>query len=300
MSNQASSNTANGFPLMGETSKQLSPVGLPWIGGKKEKFKVYSSFFPGNIQTLVDPFAGGGTITFSTPADTIISNDFDRNIINLYKVIQENENWETILNYERGKENFKKAHKALRNSCIYLTELTRAKYMVADCFMSYSCARRSFVQSDETLEQYRQSLEKCLYPMRKAATEKKIEFICGDALELVEKYKEMENVFCFADPPYMNDTIKDNVYYKGMLSNNQHERLAKSLSQYKGPVMLCGYRGKFSYLYDRHLANAGFHCYKIMDTHAHSVQTAPGGAKAQAHRVCLDELHIAWAEGGGY
>lgn len=73
----------------------------------------------------------------------------------------------------------------------------------------------------------------------------------------------------------MNDTIKDNVYYKGMLSNNQHERLAKSLSQYKGPVMLCGYRGKFSYLYDRRLANAGFHCYKIMDTHAHSVQTDP-------------------------
>ena len=115
--------------------------------------------------------------------------------------------------------------------------------------------------------------------MRKAATEKKIEFICGDALELVEKYKEKENVFCFADPPYMNDTIKDNVYYKGMLSNNQHERLARSLSHYEGLVMLCGYRGKFSYLYDRHLAKAGFHCYKIMYTYAHAVSTKHGQPK---------------------
>ena len=54
-----SNNITNGFPLMGETSNQLAPVGLPWIGGKKEKFKVYSSFFPKNIQTLVDPFTGG-------------------------------------------------------------------------------------------------------------------------------------------------------------------------------------------------------------------------------------------------
>lgn len=244
--------------------------------GKKEKFKRYSSFFPQEIGTLVDLFAGGGSITFSMPADKIISNDFDRNIINLYKVIQDNPDWEMILDYKRGKRNFRIAHESIRNSCIYLSDLTRAKYMVADCFMSYSNARKSFINSDETQEQYRQSLEKCLYPIYKAAAEKNISFICSDALELVKKYKEDENVFCFADPPYMNDTVKDNVYYKCMLSNNQHERLARSLSQYKGLVMLCGYRGRSSYLYDRHLGKAGFHCYKMMDTYAHSTVVKNG------------------------
>lgn len=124
------------LPLMGEDSNNLSPVGLPWIGGKKEKFKRYSSYFPQEIGTLVDLFAGGGTITFSMPADKIISNDFDRNIINLYKVIQDNPDWEMILDYKRGKRNFRIAHESIRNSCIYLSDLTRAKYMVADCFMS--------------------------------------------------------------------------------------------------------------------------------------------------------------------
>ena len=60
-----------------------------------------------------------------------------------------------------------------------------------------------------------------------------------DAMRLIERY-DKEEVFIYADPPYLLDTRKGYLYEHEM-TDEQHIELLKKLLRFRGKVMISGY-----------------------------------------------------------
>jgi len=60
-----------------------------------------------------------------------------------------------------------------------------------------------------------------------------------DAIELIESYNK-EEVFIYADPPYLLSTRK-NYLYEHEMKDEEHIRLLNVLKKHKGKVMISGY-----------------------------------------------------------
>lgn len=80
----------------------LSPV-VKWVGGKRQLLSDIVPLIPKTFSTYVEPFVGGGAVIFDIQPKKAIINDFNSELINIYKVIEEKPN-ELILaleNHER-------------------------------------------------------------------------------------------------------------------------------------------------------------------------------------------------------
>ena len=65
---------------------------LKWVGGKRQLIPDITELLPKNIATLnyVEPFIGGGAVLFHLQPKKAIINDFNDELINVYKVIKNN------------------------------------------------------------------------------------------------------------------------------------------------------------------------------------------------------------------
>ena len=59
------------------------------------------------------------------------------------------------------------------------------------------------------------------------------------AVELIKRY-DTEDVFIYADPPYLHGTRK-NYLYKHEMKDADHEKLLNSLVKHPGKILLSGY-----------------------------------------------------------
>ncbi|GAA6389073.1 hypothetical protein I3400192H8_11830 [Dialister sp. i34-0019-2H8] len=70
-------------------SQVIGPV-LKWVGGKRQLLR---EILP-RVETIpytryVEPFFGGGAVFFSLLPDKAVINDYNRDLINVYRVIKE-------------------------------------------------------------------------------------------------------------------------------------------------------------------------------------------------------------------
>ena len=65
---------------------------LKWVGGKRQIMPSIVNLLPKNIKELqyVEPFIGGGAVLFHLQPKKAIINDFNEELINVYRVIKEN------------------------------------------------------------------------------------------------------------------------------------------------------------------------------------------------------------------
>lgn len=63
---------------------------LKWVGGKRQLIPDITELLPKNIATLnyIEPFIGGGAVLFHLQPKKAIINDFNDELINVYKVIK--------------------------------------------------------------------------------------------------------------------------------------------------------------------------------------------------------------------
>ena len=66
----------------------LSPV-VKWVGGKRQLLSDIVSLIPKTFSTYVEPFVGGGAVIFDIQPKKAIINDFNSELINIYKVIKD-------------------------------------------------------------------------------------------------------------------------------------------------------------------------------------------------------------------
>jgi len=62
----------------------LKPI-IKWTGGKRRELKYIKPLLPNNIKQYVEPFIGGGALFFHLNHHNSIINDFDFDLINFYK-----------------------------------------------------------------------------------------------------------------------------------------------------------------------------------------------------------------------
>lgn len=80
-----------------------------------------------------------------------------------------------------------------------------------------------------------------------------VEFVCGDAVEWLENYNWTGREFCYLDPPYLRETLKDQTaqIYRFpfgrtiMESRLAHRKLLSVVLNIRAPVMLSGYANSF-------------------------------------------------------
>ena len=65
---------------------------LKWVGGKRQLMSSIEKYLPENIKDYkyIEPFVGGGAVLFSLQPQNAIINDFNKELINVYRVIKSN------------------------------------------------------------------------------------------------------------------------------------------------------------------------------------------------------------------
>lgn len=67
----------------------ISPI-LKWVGGKRQLLSEIMPLINKNCSTYVEPFVGGGAVLFELQPKKAIINDFNGELINVYRVVREN------------------------------------------------------------------------------------------------------------------------------------------------------------------------------------------------------------------
>lgn len=72
-------------------NKLVAPF-VKWVGGKRQLITEISEYLPKDIRSLkyYEPFIGGGAILFHLQPSIAVINDFNEELINVYKVIKNN------------------------------------------------------------------------------------------------------------------------------------------------------------------------------------------------------------------
>ncbi len=81
----------------------LLPV-VKWVGGKRQLLKEILPLIPKDITTYYEPFVGGGAVLFALQPKKAVINDYNEELINVYKVIMDDPD-ELIKILEIHKEN---------------------------------------------------------------------------------------------------------------------------------------------------------------------------------------------------
>ena len=74
---------------------------LFYVGDKYKLVREIRTYFPTHINSLIEPFVGGGSVMMNVDANAYLLNDIDSNVINLHRMLQgyigrESEFWEAL------------------------------------------------------------------------------------------------------------------------------------------------------------------------------------------------------------
>jgi len=220
---------------------QRSPFRYP--GGKTWLIPTVRQWLKQNTKAtlLIEPFAGGGivslTAAFEKLADHITMVEMDEEIAAVWEVILNGKNkWlaDKIFSFELTHENIKaeldKPNKLLhdiafstilKNRVFHGGILAKGSGMIKNGENGKGIASRWY---PKTLHDRIRAIE---------FVKNKIDFITGDAFEILEQNINNKTTFFFIDPPY---TIAGKRLYTYF--DIDHERLFKLTSQLKGKFML--------------------------------------------------------------
>ncbi len=73
---------------MKKNNRLIAPF-LKWVGGKRQLLSEIKNSFPKTYTSYYEPFIGGGAVLFDTQPKKATINDFNEELINVYKIIKE-------------------------------------------------------------------------------------------------------------------------------------------------------------------------------------------------------------------
>ena len=65
----------------------LKPI-TKWVGGKRQLLSELNEFKPHQFNTYFEPFVGGGAFLFNLAPEKAVINDFNSDLVNLYRVVK--------------------------------------------------------------------------------------------------------------------------------------------------------------------------------------------------------------------
>lgn len=239
---------------------------LKYSGSKWRSAEWIISSFPAGYEkmTYLEPFFGSGAVFFQKQRSTIETiNDIDDNIVNLFKVIRE------------YPEEFSKQ--------IELTPWARSEYResysIEDCKGAgkkdrLERARRFMVRMWQAIGGKTSDITGWSNNIKPDYTGKAkwgrltpliletayrlknegnniVQIECMNAFDLIRRYDRSETLL-YCDPPYLLSTRNNNRIYKNEMDEEQHIKLLKLLTEFKGKVILSGYKSE---MYESYLSH---------------------------------------------
>lgn len=223
--------------------------------------------------SYVEGFFGSGALLFNkVPSDIETVNDLDRDVVNLFRCIQEDSErlarmvMTTPFSREKYEDTYKldiwevmmpdePYHKALR----FLIQCWQGHGFRTN---GYKVGWKNDVQGRESMyalwNWYR--LPEWIIDITERL--RKVQIENRPAMEVIERFN-YENVFMYLDPPYLLDT-RAGKQYKYEMTDADHEEMLKLLLKSKAKIMLSGYE---SDMYNEYLKEWSKICFNSCAEH---------------------------------
>lgn len=186
----------------------MKPV-VKWVGGKTQLLPEIKKVLPDTYNTYFEAFLGGGALLFNIAPKKAIINDFNEELVNLYKVIKNNpkELIEDLKKHINKKEYFYSIRELDRNKEDYekLSDVERASrilYLNKTCYNGLYRVN-SNGEFNSPFGTYKNPLicdEENILELSHYFNKNNVK-ILNDDFSIIMKYVK-ENDFVYLDPPY--------------------------------------------------------------------------------------------------
>lgn len=222
---------------------------IRYFGGKGGMFNNIIKHFPDKtlFNIYIEPFAGSYTIGLKNCSNVPVEiyNDLNQNVYSLYKVLQDKE---LYLKFKEKcdlmiyNEDLRKEYReSLKNDELDIVErayrffyVNRTSHNGIGGFSMNTIIRRNMsksisdmLSSIDRMDELHQRLSKLIVTNK-------------DALELIEKYKNNDNVFMYLDPPYHWST-RTSARYETDMNDEQHLKFIDLVVDCKAKMLISGY-----------------------------------------------------------
>ncbi len=215
---------------------------LKYHGAKNRLGKWINNYIPKH-KVYVELFFGSGGVFFNKPRVHIETiNDLNDDVVNFFKVLREQPEELAKLIYltPYARTEYDLAYEDSEN----ISELEKARRYCVRCWQGFGAANlyhNGFKSGQQT---------KSPNPARGFSELPETLLLAGErlrgvqiehlpAVELIKRY-DTEDVFIYADPPYLHSTRK-NYLYKHEMTDEEHIELLELLIKHPGKVLLSGY-----------------------------------------------------------
>ena len=215
-------------------NKLVAPV-LKWVGGKRQLITQITELLPSRYATYYEPFIGGGAVFFHLQRKKVVINDFNSELVNVYKTIQSDvEALIEDLKKHKNESDYFYEMRALDRSDTFseLTNIEKASrvlYLNKTCFNGLYRVNRSG-EFNTPFGRYKNPNivnEITLRAVHKYLKTNDITILNQDFASIFDNIKK--NDFVYLDPPYDPVSKSSNFtgYNQGGFSTDDQIRLRK-------------------------------------------------------------------------
>jgi len=244
------------------TLNRMMNAQIKYFGGKNVMAKQIISYFPDKdtYDTYIEPFGGsyavGLHMEYVPPIE--IYNDLEKNVYSLYKVLQDKELFKAFKRlcelspYDEAmrqeyKEDLRKTSELpILNRAYMFFYVNRTSFNGIGGFTINTYIRRNtsksisdFLSTIDGLDKMHQRLSNVIVSNM-------------DGIELINRYRDKENVLIYNDPPYVLDTRKSSTRYKIDMDDETQNKFLNACIGSKCKMLISGYDNE---MYDLLLDN---------------------------------------------
>lgn len=218
---------------MAKAKNKLVMPFLKWVGGKRQLMSEIEPLIPSKISTYYEPFIGGGAVFLNQQPKKAVINDYNAELINVYKVVRDNveELIEDLATHRNESDYFYSVRVQDRQEGFdQLSELKRASrviYLNKTCFNGLYRVNSSG-EFNTPFGRYKSPNivnETVLRAVSNYLNNNDIALLSGDFEDALKGIRK--GAFVYLDPPYDPVSKSSNFtgYVEGGFDSNQQERL---------------------------------------------------------------------------
>lgn len=234
---------------------------LTYYGGKQKLVSTILPLFPEHV-LYSEPFAGGAALLFAKePSEIEILNDTNKELINFYKVIQQDFiSLQKKINITLHSRRQHQDASVIYNNPHLFNDLDRAWAVWVLASQSFA----SIIDGTWGYDKAKNTTTKKIINKGVQFTEEyairlqNVQLECADAIYIITS-RDHAKAFHYCDPPYFNS---DCGHYGGY-SILDFERLLKVLSEVKGKFLLSSYPSE---LLDKYIKANGWYQKRVTQT----------------------------------
>lgn len=223
------------------TKNRLVAPFLKWVGGKRQIIPVIKDYLPKDLSSLTycEPFVGGGALLFYLQPKNAIINDYNTELINVYRVIKEHVD-ELIVSLKQHKNEstyFYNIRAIDRDPLFYnLSDIEKASriiYLNKTCFNGLYRVNNSG-EFNSPFGYYKNPNiinEPTLRAVSRYLNSANIKICDGDYTNILENLTTKS--FVYLDPPYypISETANFTGYVQGGWTKEHQKRLKNACDQ---------------------------------------------------------------------